>query len=413
MSEVDIVRVGDGGVRIAAVPGPVGPAFARAVLEVAGAVLVWPVVDDPGLPSADIHDPASAQQWLWALYGERAASAVHACAAGESDGLRVMADATGLAASAGRLALGHWASRWWPTSYLDGIPALQPDVLGLESAALTHRCQQLFAAEGDEFDDRAAELIEDHQAALDGLVEWWRSVPASAEQGNTARSLERVLRLVDAAADSAGLDGAALRRLRTALDRGRPTTAAPVPAGLAGLFARPGGYALAAGDALPAAGGRVIARGLGSNDWCRYPPGLVDAAESAVSWTARAVGARRQVEVEVVATDTASEMAVGTQLAAEIRVDGGVPNRIRLGRRDDVWTGAADLERSDAESLARVEVGVLLPGFDPGGGDGADRTGGRDAREAVRSLARRRLGATAGRFLAEIAAAESPAAEDF
>lgn len=45
----------------------------------------------------------------------------------------------------------------------------------------------------------------------------------------------------------------------------------------------------------------MIARGSGTNDWCRYPPGFVDAAENAVSWTAYALGADRRIEVEVVA----------------------------------------------------------------------------------------------------------------
>lgn len=66
---------------VAAVDGEVAaeePDFTRAVLDVAGAVLTWPVLGTPGLlPSAEIHDPGRAQQWLWALYGERIAAAVH------------------------------------------------------------------------------------------------------------------------------------------------------------------------------------------------------------------------------------------------------------------------------------------------------------------------------------------------
>lgn len=123
------------------------PDFTRAVLDVAGAVLTWPVLGAPGPPSAEVHDRGRAQQWLWALYGERVATAVHDRTAAEPDGVRVAADPTDLAGSAARLALGHWAARWWPASYPDGIPALEADVLGLELAALTHRCQQLFDGE--------------------------------------------------------------------------------------------------------------------------------------------------------------------------------------------------------------------------------------------------------------------------
>ncbi|WP_405536229.1 hypothetical protein OG787_22870 [Streptomyces sp. NBC_00075] len=377
---------------VAAVDGEVAaeePDFTRAVLDVAGAVLTWPVLGTPGLlPSAEIHDPGRAQQWLWALYGERIAAAVHdrttEDTTGESTGVRVTAHPTALAGSAARLALGHWAARWWPASYPDEIPALEPDLLGLELAALTHHCQQLFDGEGDFGDDQpddcAAELIAEHEAALDPLLQWWRDTP---QQADTASHLEGVLRLIDDAADTAGLDGPALRDLRSALDGRGPT--GPW-ADLGALFARPGGYALAAGEPL-GTGGRLIARGQGTNDWRRYPPGFVDAAENAVTWTARAVGARRRIEVEVVAHSTAP--TTGAPLVAEVHVDGGDPHRVPLTRRDDLWTGRRELAPDLLAGIPApiIEVGVLLPGFDPATGTPGDRA----AREAVRALVRRRL----------------------
>ncbi|MEE1793009.1 hypothetical protein PUR28_19995 [Streptomyces sp. BE308] len=422
--DVDVTGAEDGTVRITAHPAlrhagthddaaASGPDFTRAVLDVAGAVLSWPVLGDPGPPSAEVHDTGRAQQWLWALYGERVAAAVHDRAPGEPAVIRVAADSTALAGSAARLGLGHWAARWWPASYTDGIPALEPDTLGLELAALTHRCQQLF--DDDQTDDCAAELIDEHRAALEPLIQWWRSAPPA----DTARHLESVLRLIDDAADSAGLHGTALRRLRSALG----------PHGPAGTATRSGaplarhdGYALAAGGP-PGAGGRVIARGSGTNDWRRYPPGFVDAAENAVSWTARALGARRRIEVEAVAHIAAP--AAGVLLVAEINVNGGRPGRVPLARRDDIWTGGADLDldRAAGAVAPRIEVGVLLPGFDPGPGTGHPGTSGeaedRVGRDAVRALVRRRLTAAArplaydgsphdassGPFLAETAAA--------
>ncbi|MFI6542048.1 hypothetical protein ACIBO9_02265 [Streptomyces prunicolor] len=404
--EVQVVCGDDGTVRVAG-PG-VGPDFTRAVLDVAGAVLTWPVLGDPVPPSAEIHDVARAQQWLWAVYGERAAAAVQACAAGELSDVRVPADMTRLAGGAARLGFGHWAARWWPASYLDGIPALQPDVLGLELAALTHECQQLFDDEEDQPDDCVSELIEDHQAALDPLLQWWHATPPSTD---TARRLERVLRAVDDAADSTGSDGEALRRLRSSLTQRRPD-GTPVAVDPVALFVRHDDYALAAGEPL-VAGGRVIARGAGTNDWRRYPPGFVDAAETAVSWTARALGARRQIEVEVVA-HIAAPTTRGPLLVAEVGVDGVRASRVPLARRDDVWRGRGDLDLSAGETRPRIEIGVLLPGFDPGPGP----EGGAD-RDAIRALARRRLATAAqpfasntaaydgssGPFLAEIAAA--------
>ncbi|MGW7209882.1 hypothetical protein [Streptomyces sp. NPDC054837] len=395
-----ITRAEDRTVRIA---GPsAGPPFTRAVLDVAGAVLTWPVLGPTGLPAAEIHDVGQAQQWLWAVYGEHMAAAVDAVASGTPAAeLTLPEQPTALADAAGRLALGHWAARWWPTSYLDGIPALEPDVLGLELAALTHECQQLLDESGEL---EGAELLEEHLEALDPLIRWQQSAAAP-------RQLDWVLRLIDDAADSIGLDGDALRRLRSALERDHRATTTPL--GLAELFPRQQEFALTAGS-LRTATGRVIARGSGTNDWCRCPPGFVDAAEDAVSWTAYALGAGRRIEVEVVA-DIAAPVG-GVRLAAEVHVDGGPPNRVPLTRRDDVWGGRADLD-IPASTTPSIEVGILLPGFDPG--PGADD---RAAREAVRALARHRLGVAAAPhdsgaahpdpFLAEIAAA-SAVEEDF
>lgn len=407
MVDVDVGRTDDGTIRIVGTPGthrPVHrPVFAQAVLDVAGTVLVWPDVADLGLPTAEVHDVGRAQQWLWAVYGEHVAAAVNACAAGDVDDALVVAEATALAGSATRLAFGHWAARWWPASYLDQIPALEPDLLGLELAALTYQCQQLFDLAGDQPDDCVAELIDEHEAAIEKLIQWWHALPVHAA---TARSVEAVLRLIDAAADNAGLDGTALRHLRSSLDQPRQG-AATVDVGA--LFSRRRDFALAAGDALTATG-RVIARGTGVNDWRRYPPGLVDAAEDAVSWIVRAVGARRQIEVSVLAGVAAP--AAGASLVAEFRVDGGAPGRVRLGSGGDVWTGRADLEAPAAEE---VHADVLLPGFDPGAGDDV-----RVDREAIRDVARRRLttaalptplGSPAGPFLAETVA--TAAGEDF
>lgn len=401
-TEVRVTRGENGTVRIAAVPvlGHVlssyddvtaaGPDFTRAVLDVAGAVLVWSVLGEPGPPLAEIHDTGRAQQWVWAVYGERVAAAVHDAGAGEPTGERVAAETPPLAGAAARLGFAHWAARWWPASYPDGIAALEPDVLGLETAALTHRCQQLFDDRGDQPDDCAADLIEEHRAALAPLLRWWHSAP---QQAHTARHLDRVLRLVDGAADCAGLDGTALRRLRSALDEGPEHGRAGAPADPATLFTRHAGYALAAGDAH-GAGGRVIARGAGTNDWRRYPPGLVDAGEHAVSWTARALGARRQIEVEVVA-HVSAPATTGVPLVAEVRVDGGRPTRVPLARQDDLWTGRADVDlplaatpsaSASASAPLGIDVGVLLPGFDPGAGPEA-----RPDRDAVRALALRRL----------------------
>lgn len=398
-----ITRAEDGTVRITGAAA--GPPFTQAVLDVAGAVLTWPVLGPADLPAAEIHDVGQAQQWLWAVYGEHTAAVVDALSPGSpATALPLPEATTALAEGAARLALGHWAARWWPTSYLDGIPRLEPDVLGLELAALTYACQQLL----DESEDsEGIALLEEHLAALDPLIRWQQSP-------DPPRQLDHVLRLIDEAADNAGLDGEPLKRLRAAQEQDHHRRSA-APLDLAELFVQQQEFALAAGG-LRTATDRVIARGSGTNDWCRYPPGFVDAAENAVSWTAYAVGAGRRIEIEVVA-DIAAPTA-GVRLAAEVHLDGGPSKRVPLARQDDVWTGGADLDLS-ASTTPSIGVGIMLPAFDPG--PGAD---GRAARDAVRNLARHRLSVAAttqhddstgshpAPFLAEIAAAAAME-EDF
>ncbi|AHH97235.1 hypothetical protein [Kutzneria albida] len=370
---VRVSRVDHGAVRITGSAGG-GVDFTRAVLDVAGAVLSWPDVTDLGVPDAEIEDVADAQQWIWAVYGEPVALAVQACASGEIAEASVESEQTGLGRLVARLAYGHWAARWWPASRIDAIPALAEDLLGLELAALTHECQQLFTDSPE-----AAELIEQHQGALEPLIQWWRAGGSSAA--------ERVLRSIDEAADAAGLDGEPLRQLRSALD-GPGTTE------LAASFPTQEDFALAAGE--PGTGtGRVVVSGVGVNDWRRYPPGFVDAAEDAVTWAVRAVGARRRIEILAAAGEV--EPAPGVRLAAEVRVDASPVERVVLARGDAEWTGGAEVP---ATSSSQVDVGVLLPGFDPGSSED-----GRAERAAVRELARRRLAAE-DRFLAEIVAAD-------
>ncbi|GAA1587789.1 hypothetical protein GCM10009804_49880 [Kribbella hippodromi] len=353
--------------------------FTRAVLDVAGAVLTWPILDGATLPTAHIHDPVRAQQWLWALYNEQVATAVDDVATA------VVVEQSALGRTAGQLAFAHWAARWWPVSYLDGIPDLNPAVLALETAALTHRCQQLFDDQDDQPDNCAADLIGEHQSTLIPLLHWLHTpsiTPVVAQQ------LTDVLQLIDDAADSSGLDSPALRTLRAALSQEPSPTTAP-----AELFAPQNGYALAAGD-QHAATGRLIARGNGTNDWRRYPPGFVDASEDAISWTVRAQGARRQLDIEVVAHPSAP---TGAPLAADVHVrDRSAPGtrssseaRMLLTRRDDSWTGSAELPvplTSAPEEQLLIGVEVLLPGFDPGAGPDA-----RADRTAVRALARQRM----------------------
>src|SRR5690606_23784921 len=98
------------------------PALDTLVLEVVGGHLSWSLLSGQRLPAAILHDPTAAQDWLWAIYGEAVALALDERPASAELAAAPILPET--ASAARRLAYAHWASRWWPASTLDGIPAL-------------------------------------------------------------------------------------------------------------------------------------------------------------------------------------------------------------------------------------------------------------------------------------------------
>ncbi|MFI6699707.1 hypothetical protein ACIBJC_12155 [Streptomyces sp. NPDC050509] len=120
-----------------------------AVLEVAGGHLTWSVLAPAAPPVAVLDDADLAQEWVWAVYGERVAPAL-ADGGGVVDGTEPALPA--LAESARRLAYAHWAARWWPASVIDSIPPLDERLLDREIAELTEACDPLFAGRDDPAD---------------------------------------------------------------------------------------------------------------------------------------------------------------------------------------------------------------------------------------------------------------------
>ncbi|MEV6390805.1 hypothetical protein [Nocardia xishanensis] len=128
--------------------GPTGaPAFSAAappldtmVLEVVGGHLGWSLLAGEAVPAAVLHDLDEAQEWLWAMYGERVALAV-----ADRQAVELPAEPAlpALVAQARRLAYAHWAARWWPASTIDGIPALDQRLLHTEIATLTEACESI------------------------------------------------------------------------------------------------------------------------------------------------------------------------------------------------------------------------------------------------------------------------------
>lgn len=159
-------------------------------------------------------------------------------------------------------------------------------------------------------------------------------------------------------------------------------------------------YALAAGG--PAAGELVLAHGAGGTDWRAYPPGLIDAAEEAVSWSLVRAGGHTLLRLEVAAAPGLSG-PVPAHLRPVAHISSGA-TLVELDLNGDRWTGHAAV----ADSYEPI-VAVYVPGF----GDArlGDPGAGLELREQIRQLIRRRLAgagaAEPGHLLAEIHAATS------
>ncbi|MBC7300670.1 MAG: hypothetical protein H5T78_06930 [Nocardia sp.] len=365
------------------------PALDVMVLEVIGGHLSWDLFDGTDLPAAVLDDVAAAQDWVWAVYGEAVALAADGI---EQRTLTATPARPGLLRALRRLAYAHWASRWWPASTVDGVPALDHRLLLEEIESLTGTC------------DMAVEVHND-RAGL--LVDEFHGIERVDDASSTETSDHDV-----GPSDDEVVPG------------GRPHGTADAHDDSAG---RATDYALAAGR--PDQGdGLIIARGTGGWDWRRCPPGILDASEHAVSWQVTRAAGVSTVRISVVAAPDCrgvvpehlrplarvrswrAQPAVTEQgpspSAAHDRarplptVDAEVP----LHLRGDAWTAGIDIAGPPEIPL---DITVFVPGVGP-----AAHVAQPDVQDRIRRFARLRLSAsTDDRLSAEAAAADRD--EDF
>ncbi|MCA2209709.1 hypothetical protein [Nocardia rosealba] len=335
------------------------------VLEVVGGHLSWSVLDDRQMPAAVLDDADAAQDWLWAIYGESVALAVADGVDGELATEPARAD---LVVALRRLAYAHWASRWWPASTVDGIPALDPNLLDEEIRQLSERCEMVLAD---------SELIGIGTGEDLADLTYRRDAPAQ-QSAPPARSTQ-------SGDDATG----------PMAEAGHESTS------------RADDYALAAGGTR-AGDGLVMTRGSGDWDWRRCPPGLFDAGGNTLSWNVVRSSGGSKVRVTVVAAPDCPpnvpehlrpRVGLGFDIGTELFVT------IGLKLRTDSWSAEIQLPEG-------VETFTTLSVFVPG--VGPESTHDESAERArIRDFVRRRLtGQTTDPLLtAESAAAESD--EDF
>ncbi|TRW83344.1 hypothetical protein FK535_11875 [Mycolicibacterium sp. 018/SC-01/001] len=340
-----------------------------AVLEVAGAVLSWPVDDAEAGPQIAFTDVGRAE-WLWRVVGPDGHGAVvTALLDGDADAGNDTVDLPGVdleptsLSALRRLAFGHWLRRWWPASRQDGIADLDMALLDGEVAVLTEAMQEFFDA--DAFDADVADLLAPH-APLFGVL---------------------------ARHDDSRIAGLAQACLALAEDIG---VAVDEPAT---VERRRDDYALAAGPgSRTGRPGEAIAEGRDSVRWSAVPPGVFDAAENTVAWSVESIG-----------TTVAALMRTEVWGAASPE---GIPVRFSSG----AYAGTGALDATGAATVP------LFDGADPLSEDvawdhdwrdvtvtvGAEADESASARDRVRALARSRLTVTgADAFLAERLAADA------
>ncbi|MEV0435788.1 hypothetical protein [Nocardia sp. NPDC050413] len=324
------------------------------VLEVVGGHLSWSVLDDRQLPAAVLDDPEAAQEWLWAVYGENVAIAVADGVDGEIAAESVRPE---LVAALRRLAYAHWASRWWPASTVDDIPALDPLLLDEEIGQLSEMCEMVLAD---------SELLSLTPSDGDGPID-----------------------------NSAELSPRRIAGPEASSQQPRPAFESST---------RADDYALAAGGKQPG-DGLIVAHGSGDWDWRRCPPGILDAGAEALSWTVFRSSGISTAQVTVVAAPDCP-LHVPEHLRPHVRldVDNGTEaaaTAAELQLRTDSWSAEVQLPEH-TETITTLSV--FIPGVGPSTGFPDESA----MRARIRGFARSRLTGQAGDLLAaESAAAES------
>ncbi|MGY0502277.1 hypothetical protein ACWZHB_27625 [Nocardia sp. FBN12] len=324
------------------------PGLDALVLEVAGGHLTWSLFDSGVVPAAVLDDVDAAQDWVWAVYGEEVAVAV---ADYDPRALTASPAQPETVANMRRLAYAHWASRWWPASTVDGIPALDPRLLLEEIEVLTEQCEMMFGS--DDF--------------------------GPLERGLESESVSRV-RAVDYALAAGGTDaadGLIVARGSGHWDWRR------CPPGLLDA-----GENAVSWQVTRAGGVSTVRVSVVAAPDCRR----------AVPEHLRPLARVRSVRAQPPA---ATEQG---QSAGHDRAEPSVDVQIPLHLRGDAWTGAAEIALRTETSL---DITVFVPGFGP-----ADPVEEAVVRDRIRRFARLRLSDPTGRPLtAESTAAEAD--EDF
>lgn len=342
-----------------------------ALVEADGAVLTWDVPAGQRLPSAEVHHPERAADWLWGVYGA-AADALAAVPDGAETEVELPDGGGPLAGAVARLARLEWLAAWWPASHAAGVPALSAGLLAAEAAVLAADVES---------------LLDDGDAVSRLLARAAPAVHALAALGGHPRL---------------GADARALaeRLAEVAEDFGVPL---PEPAA---LVADRGGWALAAGGEPP--GGVIALSGGGPLDWRWLPPGVVDAAAE-LRWSLVRRDGRLLLDVAVARAPLA--FAEGARTAALRARSDAVEFPLEVTESGGEFGGAAELPPTALLVPApRRAVTVWAPGYGAPEGTPAPAAELAGRQDPVLAHAERQLTTGEGSFAERVAALVDPEA---
>ncbi|GAA3847698.1 hypothetical protein [Streptomyces sedi] len=340
-----------------------------ALVEAGGAVLTWDVPAGQRLPSAEVHHPRRAADWLWQVYGA-AADALLAVPEGAEREVELPPGGGPLAEPLARLARLGWLAAWWPASHVARVPALSGALLAAEAAVVAADVEAVL-----DDPEAVARLLGRAAPAVHALA----ALASHRELGAEARELSE--RLAEVADDF----GAELP--------------APVP-----LAADRGGWALAAGG--EPAGGVTAMSGGGPLDWRRLPPGVVDAAAE-LRWALVRREGRLLLDVAVARAPLAFAERAG-RATLRARAD-AVEFPLDAGEDGGEFGGAAEVPPSALLVPApRRTVTVWAPGYAPADEAPPDGAWLAERQEPVLLHAEERLTAGGDSFAERVAALVDP-----
>lgn len=361
-----VVRRSDSGAVVIEPDGFPTEAIDQAAIPVVGGVLFVDVDRPERPPRALVTDPFWAQTWLPGVYGEPVADRVVLFEdETHTEQTRLPARRDYLSEAVGRLGVGFWLHRWWPTGAAD-VPEIDERLLELEIGALAWYADALFVDPAP-----TLALLEPHCQLLVEQVDALRRLGIGTTAETDLGILTTALRAVDDLVSDDVPGAADCRRLLDLLEEESAAVEAAVAAVdwtsvVASVWDQVLAEIPAVELALSPKGGRPgpaarrpVRSGRSTVDPLQVPPRAVRGRRDNLQWQIRQEpDGEIRIEIRVDAGSRPTRATVDS-LVARVHVGGParpVPLSYDAGLRAWVGTGTLD---------AVPDVDPEIDAFDP------------------------------------------------